>query len=91
MDLEIGGKIARGEFLPTKIKKGISDIPDMEDFRFIPAENGFKNTVLNVIRRLQDQFTTAGALPTKIKGVQTQALNKISAEKGIVERLSDNI
>ena len=88
---EIGGKIARGEFLPTKIREGIKDLPSMEDFRFIPAENGFKNTVLSVIRKLQDQFTTAGALPTKIKNVQTQALNKISAEKGIVERLSDQI
>lgn len=88
---ETTGKIARGEFLPKKIKEGIKDIPSTEDFRFIPAENGFKNTVLNVVRKLQDQFTTAGALPSAVKNVQTQALNKISAEKGIIERLSNNI
>jgi len=88
---DVSGKIARGEFLPKKIREGLKDVPSTEDFRFIPAENGFKNTILNVIRRLQDQFTTAGALPSKIKNVQTQALNKISAEKSIVEKLSDNI
>ena len=88
---EVSGKIARGEFLPKKIKEGLKDVPSTEDFRFIPAENGFKNTILNVIRKLQDQFTTAGPLSGSIKNVQTQALNKISAEKGIVERLSNQI
>ena len=88
---EVTGKIARGEFLPDKIRKGLKDIPTTEDFRFIPAENGFKGTVMNVIRKLQDQFTTAGALPSGVKDVQTKALNKISAEKSIVEKLSDNI
>jgi hypothetical protein len=88
---EFTGKIARGDFLPKKIKEGLKDVPSTEDFRFIPAENGFKNTVLNVVRRLQDQFTTAGPLSGEIKNVQTQALNKISAEKSIVEKLSNNI
>lgn len=88
---EFSGKIARGEILPKKLKEGLGSIPNLEEFRFIPAENGFKNTVLKTILRLQDQFTTAGALPTKVKNVQTQALNKISAEKGIVERLSNQI
>jgi Flp pilus assembly protein TadG len=88
---EFGAKVARGDFIPRKIKEKIDGVPSLEEFRFAPAENGFKNTVLKGILRIQDQFTTAGPLSGSVKNVQTQALNKISAEKGIVERLSNNI
>jgi hypothetical protein len=75
------------------VDKGIAKmgLPDNKDWRFIPSEGGFVNTVLQGIRRVQDQFTTAGALPTEMKQLQTNVLNKISSERGIVERLSNNI
>jgi len=75
------------------VDKGIAKtgLPDNKEWRFIPSEGGFVNTVLNKIRLLQDQFTTAGAIPKEMKQIQTTALNKIAAEKGTVERLSDNI
>lgn len=75
------------------VDKGIAKtgLPDNKEWRFIPSEGGFVNTVLNKIRLLQDQFTTAGALPKEMKQIQTTALNKIAAEKGTVERLSNNI
>ena len=73
--------------------KGIAKtgLPNNKEWRFVPSEGGFVNTVLNKIRLLQDQFTTAGALPAEMKQIQTTALNKIAAEKGTVERLSNNI
>jgi hypothetical protein len=75
------------------VDKGIAKmgLPDNKDWRFIPSEGGFVNTVLQGIRRVQDQFTTTGALPTEMKQLQTNVLNKISSERGIVERLSNNI
>jgi len=75
------------------IDKGMAKtgLPDNKDFRFLPAEGGFKSTVLKGLRRFQDQFTTSGALSPEIKGIQTKVLNQISAEKKTVERLADQI
>jgi len=75
------------------VDKGIAKtgLPNNKEWRFVPSEGGFVNTILNKIRLIQDQFTTAGALPKEMKQIQTTALNKIAAEKGTVERLSNNI
>ena len=70
------------------VDRGIAKtgLPDNKEWRFIPSEGGFVNTVLNKIRLLQDQFTTAGAIPKEMKQIQTTALNKSPQKK---EQLKD--